>query len=76
MGIGTFNTQGYKLAVAGNIIAEEIKLKLLGQWPYYVFEKQYPVASLSESRKYIHKNKQLPEVPSAKEMEEKGINFK
>jgi hypothetical protein len=75
MGIGTFNTQGDKLAVAGNIIAEEVKLKLIGQWSYCVFEKQYPIASLSEIQKYIQQNKHLPKVPSANEMAEKGINL-
>jgi len=30
VGIGTINTQGYKLAIAGNMIAESIKVKLQG----------------------------------------------
>ncbi len=75
VGIGTINTQGYKLAVAGNIIAEEVKVKLQGQWPDYVFGKDYPLISLTETQKYIQENKHLPEVPSAKEMEKNGINL-
>lgn len=75
IGIGTTNTQGYKLAVAGNMIAEEVKVKLQGTWPDYVFNEDYKITPLSEIQTYIKKNKHLPEVPSAKEIQEKGVNL-
>jgi hypothetical protein len=44
--------------------------------PDYVFEKDYPLTSLEELKAYIDQHKHLPEVPSAKEMGENGINLK
>jgi hypothetical protein len=68
---------GYKLAVDGKIISEEINVQLKGTWPPdYVFEKDYNLLPLSEVETYINQNKHLPEVPSAKEMEANGLNLK
>lgn len=39
----------------------------------YVFEKGYAVKSLDEVERYVKKNKHLPEIPSAKEMERDGM---
>lgn len=75
VGIGTTNTQGYKLAVAGNMIAEEVKVKLQGQWPDYVFEKDYPIKSLPALESFIKTNHHLPDVPSSSEVEKEGINI-
>ena len=75
VGIGTTNTQGYKLAVAGNMIAEEVKVKLQGTWPDYVFNTDYSLMPLKEIKAYVQENKHLPEVPSAKEIEKNGINL-
>ena len=76
IGIGTTSPDA-KLAVKGNIHANEVKVDLLGAVaPDYVFEKDYPLTSLSELKTYIDQNKHLPEIPSAKEMEENGINLK
>jgi hypothetical protein len=46
VGIGTSDTKGYKLAVAGSLIAESVKVKLQGAWPDFVFEKTYKLPSL------------------------------
>ena len=76
VGIGTTSPDA-KLAVKGTIHANEVKVDLLGAVaPDYVFEKDYPLTSLSELKTYIDQNKHLPEIPSAKEMEENGINLK
>jgi hypothetical protein len=72
--IGTTDPKGYKLAVAGKAIAEEIVVKLQSNWPDYVFEKDYNLRPLAEVEDYINQNKHLPEVPAAKEMEQNGIN--
>ncbi|MEQ8359412.1 MAG: tail fiber protein [Cytophagales bacterium] len=75
-GIGT-TTPDSKLTVKGNIHAQEVKVDLNGAVaPDYVFQKDYPLTPLSELKTYIDQNKHLPEIPSAKEMEEKGINLK
>ena len=43
--------------------------------PDYVFEEGYDLSTLEEVEAYIKDNKHLPEVPSAKEMEENGIEL-
>jgi hypothetical protein len=68
------NGSQYKLVVKGTIIAEEIEVKLRGDWPDYVFDATYPLLSFEELRAFIKANKHLPGVPSASEMKEKGIS--
>ncbi len=75
VGIGT-PVPDEKLTVKGRVHAQEIKIDLLGPCaPDYVFEKDYDLLSLDEVNTYIEKNKHLPEVPSAKEMEENGLKL-
>lgn len=65
----------YKLAVGGAIIAEKVKVKLQSSgWPDYVFQKGYVLPSLKEVEAFIKQYKHLPDVPSAKEVEEKGLD--
>lgn len=75
VGIGTTNTQGYKLAVAGNMIAESVKVKLQSTWPDFVFQSSYQMPALTDLEKFIIENKHLPNIPSAKEVEKEGINL-
>jgi hypothetical protein len=74
VGIGTTSPDA-KLAVAGQIHAQEVKVSLTVPGPDYVFEKDYKLTSLEEIKNYIDQNKHLPEVPSAKEMEKNGIQL-
>ena len=74
LGIGTDDPDS-ELAVAGKIHAEEVKVSTTVPAPDYVFEEDYPLASLDEIKAYISANKHLPEVPSAKEMEANGIKL-
>ena len=73
MGIGTTDTQGYRLAVAGNVVAEEVKVALQVNWPDYVFDKEYELPSLEQVEKHINENGYLMHMPSASEVEENGI---
>jgi len=66
---------GYKLAVGGKIIAEEVVVKLQSNWPDYVFEPGYKLPELEELQLFILRNKHLPDVPSANEIEENGISL-
>jgi hypothetical protein len=68
--IGTTSSEGYKLAIAGKAVAEEIVVKLQANWPDYVFENTYQIPSLSELEQFIKTNKHLPDVPTAKEVKE------
>ncbi|MEE1962581.1 hypothetical protein V1387_07805 [Allomuricauda taeanensis] len=75
VGIGTTNTQGYMLAVAGNVVAEAVKVELQGNWPDFVFEKEYELIGLLETESFIKKYGHLPNVPSAKEVKQNGISL-
>jgi hypothetical protein len=75
VGIGTSDTKGYKLAVAGSLIAESVKVKLQGAWPDFVFEKTYKLPSLSDTEKHIKENGHLPGIPSAEDVRANGIEL-
>ncbi len=62
------------LAVNGTISARRLKLLQTG-WPDYVFDSTYRLPSLEELEEYIQKNKHLPGMPSAAEVESKGIDL-
>ena len=73
--IGTNDPKGYKLAVAGDAIAESMTVKAYADWPDYVFKKNSFLMPLSQVKAYIDKNQHLPEVPSANEIEKSGQNL-
>ncbi|WP_396590113.1 fibronectin type III domain-containing protein [Allomuricauda sp. R78024] len=75
VGIGTTDTQGYRLAVAGNVIAESVKVELQVNWPDFVFTKKYGLPSLQEVENHILEYGHLLNIPSAEEVEEKGIDL-
>jgi hypothetical protein len=75
VGIGTTVTTGYMLAVAGKIHAEEVMVEYADDWYDFVFENNYQLPDLSELESFVKKNKHLPDVPSAKEVSENGINL-
>ncbi|MFP2996906.1 hypothetical protein ABN763_13400 [Spongiivirga sp. MCCC 1A20706] len=76
VGIGT-TTPDSKLTVKGKIHTQEVKVDLAGAVaPDYVFYKDYNLKSLEEVQNYITKEGHLPNIPSAKQMEEDGINLK
>ncbi|WP_461630294.1 hypothetical protein [Labilibaculum euxinus] len=63
-----------KLSVNGKINAKEVQVTATG-WPDYVFEPNYSLLSLHELETFINENQHLPEIPSAKEVGEKGISL-
>ncbi len=73
VGIGTTNTNGYKLAVNGTIGAREIVVNT-DVWADFVFAKDYKLMPLSEVESFITENNHLPDVPSEQEVKENGIN--
>ena len=68
---------GYNLAVKGKILTQELKVLASENsiWPDYVFEKDHDLPELENVESYIEKHKHLPEIPSAKEVQENGINI-
>ncbi|MGE6218435.1 hypothetical protein ACQKCH_01315 [Nubsella zeaxanthinifaciens] len=73
VGIGVSNPQE-KLSVNGKIRAKEIKVEATN-WPDYVFEEQYQLTTLEKLEMFIKKNKHLPDVPTAKQVDENGIEL-
>lgn len=73
--IGTVKAPtGFKLAVGGGIISEEVVIKLQGSWPDYVFDKRYPLLPLKDLEDFINEHRHLPEVPSAADVANDGVN--
>ncbi len=75
VGIGTSNPHGYKLAVNGKMITEEVVVKLRNNWPDYVFEESYALKPLDELGSFIDANGHLPEVPTAQQVAEDGLSL-
>jgi len=73
VGIGT-TTPGNKLEVNGTIRSKKVKVEATG-WPDYVFAKDYELRTLIQLEAYIKTNQHLPEVPSAQEIEAKGLDL-
>ncbi len=72
IGIGITSPQ-HKLDVLGTIWAREIKVDLNGA--DFVFEKDYQLMPLNELEQFVKEQKHLPEIASAKEMEENGTDL-
>lgn len=51
----------------------------IGNWsieaPDYVFEHDYDLRPLDQVAEYVTENKHLPEVPSAQEMKQNGVDL-
>ncbi|RYU94408.1 hypothetical protein [Emticicia agri] len=71
VGIGT-STPDNKLDVLGTIRANEVIIE--SGWADYVFDEGFKLKSLNEVESFIKENKHLPDVPSAKEVQEKGAH--
>ena len=77
VGIGTANTSGFQLAVAGNegIIAEKVTIKLESQWPDFVFEENYNLPPLEHVEEYINNIGHLENIPSTEDVKKNGIEL-
>jgi hypothetical protein len=72
--VGGISVSTYNLFVKGGILTEEMRVGLASTWADYVFSKDYNLKPLSEVEAFIAKNKHLPNVPSAAQVKEEGIN--
>jgi hypothetical protein len=63
----------YKLIVWGGILATEVRVTT--DWADYVFNEDYKLMPLNDVESYIKKNGHLPNIPSAKEIEQEGIEI-
>ncbi len=74
VGIGTISPNNYKLAVEGTIGARRIKVTQQANWADFVFHPSYKLPSLQEVESFITKNGHLPEIPTAAEVKENGVD--
>lgn len=67
---------GYKLFVEDGILTEKVKVavKTTANWADYVFAEDYKLMPLSDVEKFTKENKHLPNVPSANQMVENGLD--
>lgn len=74
---GDVNVADYSLFVDGGILTEEVRVSLKSNWQWadYVFEDDYNLKPLSEVEAYINTNGHLPNVPSAAQVAEEGIEL-
>jgi len=66
----------YKLYVTGGILTERLRIAdpSTSFWADYVFDENYKLQSLQEVKKYIEGNSHLPNMPTAKDVKENGID--
>lgn len=72
---GGVSVANYTLFVKGGILTEEVRVNLQTGWADYVFENDYNLRPLAEVEQYIAENGHLPNVPSAKQVKEEGIEL-
>ena len=73
VGIGTSTIEDYMLSVNGKIKAKEIKIET--GWADFVFDEEYSLRSINDVELFIQKNRHLPDIPTAKEVEDNGVNL-
>jgi hypothetical protein len=73
VGINTVNPKE-QLSVNGKIRAKEVKVEV-SNWPDYVFDSSYSPDSLMALEQDIKLKKHLPNVPSASEVQQDGVDL-
>jgi hypothetical protein len=69
------NAANYRLMVRGGILAEEVRIRLQADWADYVFSPDYTLLPLKNVEQYISKNGHLPNMPSATDVKDQGIEI-
>ncbi|MFP5471082.1 MAG: hypothetical protein ACLGGV_05765 [Bacteroidia bacterium] len=69
-GIDVFRIMG-----DGKVWATEVNVKVRDEFPDYVFEENYELMPISELENYIKVEKHLPNIPTALEVKESGIDL-
>jgi hypothetical protein len=76
--IGTIDadaTPNVLLTVKGTIHAKEVLIDLNAPLADFVFSPDYTLMPLNKVEAFVKTNKHLPEIPSAAEVKEKGLNM-
>ncbi len=70
---GGVSVSNYNLFVKGGILTDEVRVSTT--WADYVFAKEYKLPTLQEVEKHIQEKGHLINVPSAKQVEEDGLEL-
>lgn len=70
---GSVSVSAYNLFVKGGILTDEVRVSTT--WADYVFAKEYQLPTLQEVEKHIQEKGHLINVPSAKQVQEDGIEL-
>lgn len=74
--VGNVTDPSEKVVVDGKVKCDAV---IIGDWtlrtPDYVFDKSYNLMSIKELEKYLNENQHLPEIQSAEEMKENGVDL-
>ena len=65
--------EDHSLYIEGSAIAEEMFIKLKGDWPDYVFNDNYNLMPLNQLESFIEENGHLPNLPTAEDVRENGL---
>ncbi len=67
---------GYRLFVMDGILTEKVKVAVnnTAEWSDFVFADDYQLRSLEEVANFVEANNHLPDVPSAEEMVNNGLD--
>ena len=66
----TTGATNYRVSVNGRIMCTELRVRAFASWPDYVFDESYELMPLDELESFITREKHLPGIPSACEVEE------
>lgn len=72
---GGLTPNGYIFSVQSRVLATDFVSLAVNNWPDYVFGDDYKLRSLAEVREFIEKNKHLPNIPPAAEIEKNGVQL-
>jgi len=73
VGIGTATPEA-KLTVSGSVNSREVKVTV-DAGAYFVFHSDYKLRTLAETEAFINQNQHLPEIASAEEMVDDGLEL-
>ncbi len=73
VGIGTTDTQDFKLGVQGKIAATEVKIAAYSNWADFVFNKDYELPTLKEVEQHIKDKGHLKDIPNTEEIKKDGF---
>lgn len=78
IGTENFDSSDYSLYVKKGIKTEKIKVEFadVNGWADYVFNKDYNLMPFEDVENFINENKHLPEIPSAQEVVDNGLELK